>query len=76
MTLLRLENNTNLLFFFLGIGVLILLLLILRWAVRINNIARNQRVIIYLMKHQFIKNGATPEELNAIEKGIEHIMNG
>lgn len=74
MILLRLENDMNLLFFFLGIGALILWFSILRWAVRSNLIVRNQRAIIYLMKHQLVKEGTTAEELKKIEEDITKIL--
>jgi hypothetical protein len=76
MILLRLENDMNLLFFFLGIGALIIWFSILRWAVRSNNIVRNQRAIIYLMKNQYIKQGATAEEMKKVEEEIEKILEG
>lgn len=74
MVLLRLEDNTPFLYFFLGIGALVLWFSILRWAVRSNNIVRNQRAIIYLMKHQLVKEGTTAEELKKIEDDIVKIL--
>jgi hypothetical protein len=74
MILLRLENDMNLLLFFMGIGALILWFSILRWAVRSNKIVRNQAAIIYLMKHQLVKQGTTGEELKKIEEDIEKIL--
>lgn len=76
MILLRLENDMNLLFIFLGIGALIIWFSILRWAVRSNNIVRNQRAIIYIMKNQFIKQGASPEEMKKLEEEIDKILEG
>lgn len=74
MILLRLENDNYFIYFFLGIGALILWFSILRWAVRSNNIVRNQKAIIYLMKHQLVKEGTTAEELKKIEDDIEKIL--
>jgi len=74
MTLLRAENDIYILYFFLGVGVIILWFSILRWAVRSNNIVRNQRAIIYLMKHQLIRQGATADELKTVEEEINNIL--
>ena len=74
MILLRLEDDSYFLYFFLGILALIIWFSILRWAVRSNNIVRNQRAIIYLMKHQLVKEGTTAEELKKIEEDIEKIL--
>jgi hypothetical protein len=76
MVLLRAENDIYILYFFLGIAALVLWFSILRWAVRSNNIIRNQKAIIYLMKNQYIKQGATAEEIKAVEAEIEKIMEG
>lgn len=76
MYLLRTESDMNLLYFFLGIGALIIWFSILRWAVRSNNIVRNQKAIIYLMKNQYIKQGATADEMKTIEAEIEKILEG
>lgn len=62
------------LYLFLSILGLIIWFSIMRWAVRSNNIVRNQRAIIYLMKHQLVKQGATGEELKKVEEEIEKIL--
>jgi hypothetical protein len=72
MILLRLENDMNLLYFFLGIGALIIWFSILRWAVRSNDIVKNQRLIIHLMIEQYKKQGATEEELKNLKDHFDN----
>lgn len=74
MVLLEIDSDSV-----LGYGAAIIVSLIiwfsiLRWAVRSNNIVRNQRAIIHLMKYQYVKQGATAEELKTLEAEIEKIL--
>jgi hypothetical protein len=69
---LTVDSSDGLLYFFIGIGALIVWFSILRWAVRSNDIVKNQRLIIQIMFEQFKKQGASEEEIKKIMKQIEN----
>lgn len=75
MTLLRIgDNNDVLLYFGIGLAASVVCYFLLRRAVQSNKIVKNQAAIIYLMKHQIVKQGATEEELKKVDEDIEKIL--
>ena len=77
MTLLQIgENNDVLLYVGLClVGSFICYFLLLR-SVRANHIVRNQEVIIYLMKKQFVNQGATEVEIKQMDEDIVKLLDG
>jgi hypothetical protein len=59
--------ETGLLFFFLYLVGFIIFMACLRWAVRANDITKNQQAIIWFMILQCKKQGATDEEIKKIK---------